>query len=102
MYAVITSGGKQHRVSEGQTVQLERLGEVGSDVELRPVLLVDGDTTIAAAEQLSAVTVTGRITGEIKGPKIVGFRYKNKSNNRRRWGHRQTYATVEITSITKG
>ena len=102
MYAVITSGGKQHRVSEGQTVQLERLGEVGSAVELRPVLLVDGDTTIAAAEQLAGVTVTGRITGEIKGPKIVGFRYKNKSNNRRRWGHRQTYATVEITSITKG
>jgi len=102
MYAVIKSGGKQHRVSEGQTVQLERLGEIGSDVELRPVLLVDGDSTIAAAEQLAGVTVTGRITGEIKGPKIVGFRYKNKSNNRRRWGHRQTYATVEITSITKG
>jgi large subunit ribosomal protein L21 len=102
MYAVIKSGGKQVRVSEGDTVQLERLGEVGSDVELTPVLLVDGGTTLAAADQLSKVAVKGRITGEVKGPKIVGFRYKNKSNVRRRWGHRQTYATVEITSITKG
>jgi len=102
MYAVIHTGGKQYRVSEGETVEVERLGEIGSDVELNLVLLVDGDTTLATPDQLKGAKVTGRITGEVKGPKVVGFQYKNKTNVRKRWGHRQKYATVEITSITKG
>ena len=46
--------------------------------------------------------MAARVVGEAKGPKIDGFTYKNKSNNRRRWGHRQSYATIEITSIKKG
>jgi len=102
MYAVIKSGGKQVRVSEGSTVELERLGDIGSEVDLTPVLLVDGSTTLATPAELSGVTISGRITGEVKGPKIVAFTYKNKSNVRKRWGHRQKYATVEITSIKKG
>lgn len=102
MYAVIKSGGKQVRVSEGATVELERLGDIGSVVDLKPVLLVDGATTLATPAELSGVTISGRITGEVKGPKIVAFTYKNKSNVRKRWGHRQKYATVEITSIKKG
>jgi large subunit ribosomal protein L21 len=102
MYAVIASGGKQVRVAQGETVQLEKLGTVGSEVELTPVLFVDGGTTLATADQLKGVKVQGRITGETKGPKVVGFTYKNKSRVRRRWGHRQQYALVEITSITKG
>ncbi len=102
MYAVIKSGGKQVRVSEGATVELERLGDIGSVVDLTPVLLVDGATTLATPAELSGVTISGRITGEVKGPKIVAFTYKNKSNVRKRWGHRQKYATVEITSIKKG
>ena len=102
MYAVIKSGGKQVRVSEGSTVELERLGDIGSEVDLTPVLLVDGSTTLATPAELSGVKISGRITGEVKGPKIVAFTYKNKSNVRKRWGHRQKYATVEITSIKKG
>ena len=102
MYAVIASGGKQVRVTEGETVQLEKLGDVGTKVELTPILLVDGDTTLATPDQLSGVTITGTVTGEAAGPKIVGFTYKNKARVRRRWGHRQKYALVEITSIKKG
>ncbi len=102
MYAVIASGGKQVRVAEGETVQLERLGDVGSEVELTPVLLVDGSTTLATPDQLSGVKVQGRVMGEVKGPKIEAFTYKSKTRSRRRWGHRQQYALVEITSITKG
>ena len=49
----------------------------------------------------SGASVTARILGETKGPKIRGFTYKNKTNNRRRWGHRQRYATIEITGISK-
>ena len=102
MYAVIKTGGKQYRVAEGDRVQVERLGEPGSDVSLTPVLLVDGDTTLATPAELAGASVSARIVAENRGPKIVGFTYKNKSNNRRRWGHRQTLATIEITGITKG
>jgi len=102
MYAVISTGGKQYRVEEGQRVEVERLGEIDSDVELRPVLLVDGDTTLATPEQLKGASVAGKIVGSAKGPKINAFQYKNKTNVRKRWGHRQHYAVVEITKITKG
>ena len=102
MYAVIASGGKQERVTEGQQVELELIdGEEGSEVSLTPVLLVDGDSVLAGADALSGVSVTGRIVGTAKGPKINGFTYKKKTNQRRRYGHRQNYTVVEITSISK-
>jgi large subunit ribosomal protein L21 len=103
MYAVIASGGKQERVSEGQQVHVELLGvEPGSDVSLRPVMLVDGDTVLATPDQLKNVTVTAKVVGWAKGPKIDGFTYKRRTNQRRRYGHRQQYSVIEITSITKG
>ena len=102
MDAVIKTGGKQYRVSEGQRLDVERLGPVDSTVELTPVLLVEGDTVIAAPDDLAKATVTAKVVGEAKGPKITGFTYKNKSNQRRRWGHRQGFSTVEITGIEKG
>jgi large subunit ribosomal protein L21 len=101
MYAVIKTGGKQYRVEEGQKLEVERLGDDG-DVELTPLLLVDGDTVVTAAADLAKATVKATVVGEAKGPKITGFRYKNKSNQRKRWGHRQKYAVIEITGITKG
>jgi len=101
MYAVIQTGGKQYRVEEGQRLDVERLGEA-DEVSLTPVLVVDGDDVLATPGQLAGASVTARVVGEARGPKIVGFTYKNKSNERRRWGHRQHYATIEITGITKG
>ena len=74
----------------------------GDQVVFAPVLLVDGDTVLATPTQLAGASVTARVVGEAKGPKINGFTYKNKTNQRRRWGHRQQYATIEITWITKG
>ncbi len=68
----------------------------------RPVLLVDGDTVLATPGQLAGATVTAKVVGEAKGPKINGFTYKNKSNQRKRWGHRQHYDAIEITGISKG
>ena len=73
----------------------------GSDVSLTPVMVVDGDTVLATPEELSGASVTGRIVGTAKGPKINGFTYKRRTNNRRRYGHRQQYHVVEITSITR-
>jgi large subunit ribosomal protein L21 len=102
MYAVIASGGKQEKVAEGQQVELELLdGEQGDTVELTPVLVVDGETVLATADELKGASVTGTIVGTTKGPKINGFTYKRRTNQRRRYGHRQKYTLVEITSIKK-
>jgi large subunit ribosomal protein L21 len=104
MYAVIKSGGKQYRVENGQQLEVELLGVDDDDesVELRPVLLVDGDTVLAGPKALGKAKVTAKVVGEAKGPKVTGFTYKNKSNQRKRWGHRQRYSTIEITGISKG
>jgi large subunit ribosomal protein L21 len=100
MYAVIHTGGKQYKVEEGQRLDVERLA--GEEVSLRPVMIVDGETVLATPSQLAGASVTARVVGEAKGPKINAFTYKNKSNQRRRWGHRQHYSTIEITSISAG
>jgi len=103
MYAVIASGGKQEKVAEGQQVQVELLKvEDGAEVSLVPVLLVDGTSIYSTPEQLKGASVKGRVVGTVKGPKIDGFTYKHRTNQRRRFGHRQQYTVVEITSIAKG
>ena len=102
MYAVIASGGKQHRVAEGDVIEVERLGvDDGESVELRPVLLVDGDTVLATPADLGGASVSARVVGDVTGPKITGFTYKNKTNIRKRWGHRQRYQRIEITGISR-
>jgi len=102
MYAVVHTGGKQYRVEQGQKLEVERIGEPGAEVALRPVLVVDGDDVLSTPEALAGASVTGVVVDEHRGPKIRGFTYKSKSNQRRRWGHRQSLATVEITEIKKG
>ena len=100
MYAVIKTGGKQYRVAEGQRLDVERLGSPEGELSFEPVLVVDDGAVTAGASALTGAKVTARVVGETLGPKIVGFRYKNKSNQRRHWGHRQHYTTIEITGIT--
>ena len=100
MYAVIATGGKQHRVSQGERVDVERLGADGEEVIFEPVLVVDGEKVVTGGD-LSGARVTARVVGEAKGPKVRGFTYRPKARTRRRWGHRQRYTTIEVTSITK-
>ena len=103
MYAVIATGGKQERVEAGQRLNVELLGgDDGDQVSLRPVLLVDDGQVLATPSQLEGAVVSARIVGRAKGPKINGFTYKSKTNQRRRYGHRQHYTVIEITSIAKG
>jgi large subunit ribosomal protein L21 len=102
MYAVIKTGGKQYRVEPGQTLDVELLGQDEGEVELTPVLLVDGDSVLATPGELAGATVSARVLGEAKGPKIDAFTYKPKTNSRTRWGHRQHYSTIEITGISAG
>ena len=101
MYAVIASGGKQEKVAQGEQVRVELLdGEEGSEVSLTPVMIVDGDTVLSTPSELSGAKVAGKIVGRVAGKKINGFTYKSSQNQRRRYGHRQKYHMVEITSIS--
>ncbi len=101
MYAVVSAGGKQHKVAAGEVIRTELLGPPGTEVSLRPVLLVDGATVLSSPEDLAPVEVTGAILDETLGKKINGFTYKSKSNQRRRWGHRQRHSLVQITKIDR-
>src|SRR5262249_23642234 len=88
---------------KGARVEVEKLsGEIGADLELKPVLLVDGDTVLATRRDLTNAVVKAKLVDETRGPKIEGFVYKPKSNNRRRYGHRQDLSVIEITAINKG
>ena len=100
MYAVIRVGTSQERVTEGQLVRVDlRSEEVGSAVQFEPVLIVDGDSVVAGPA-LRGATVKATIVGFENGPKIRALTYKAKANQRKRWGHRQHYSTVEITKIS--
>ncbi len=99
MYAVIRVGTSQERVTEGQIVRVDRRTEaIGEVVSFAPTLIVDGETVLAGPA-LAGASVTATVVGEEKGPKIHGLTYKAKANQRKHWGHRQKYSTVEITSI---
>ncbi len=101
MYAVIDAGGKQARVEVGDLVDVELLSsEEGSEVSLKPLLVVEGENVLAGAGSLADAAVTATVIGETLGPKITGFTYKPKTRQRRRYGHRQRYTMLEITRIT--
>jgi len=103
MYAVITAGGRQERVIEGQRVEVDLLSaSEGEEVTFPAVLVVDGDTVLATPAQLGEAKVTATVVGAAKGPKINGFTYKRRTRQRRHYGHRQKYTVVEITGITPG
>ena len=100
MYAIIATGGKQYRVSEGDVIYIEKIdAQVDSSVSF-DVLLVgnDGDVKIGTPV-VEGVKVEGKVVGQIRGEKIVVYKYKSKKNYRRKQGHRQPYTKVEITKI---
>ncbi|MDR1078640.1 MAG: 50S ribosomal protein L21 [Propionibacteriaceae bacterium] len=100
MYAVVRSGGRQHKVAEGDIVEIDKVdAEVGAVLQLTPILLVDGDQVTAAGAKLSEVSVTAEVLAETKGPKIRIIKFKNKSGYKKRQGHRQRYTQVKITGI---
>jgi len=101
MYAIIETGGKQYRVSEGEFIFIEKLEAVEEEVvEFDRVLTVvtDGDVVIGKPLVVGA-KVTGKVVSHGKGKKIFVFKYKAKSNYRRRQGHRQPYTKVLIEKI---
>ena len=100
MYAIIATGGKQYRVSEGDVIYIEKIdADVDSTVSF-DVLLVgnEGDVKVGTPV-VEGVKVEGKVVGQVRGEKIVVFKYKSKKNYRRKQGHRQPYTKVEITKI---
>lgn len=102
MYAIITTGGKQAKVKEGDVIDIERLKNVGEEVVFTPILVVNDDGAITDAKTLGAAKVTAKVLGENRGDKLDIFKYKNKTGYRRRIGHRQTYTRIEVTNIKVG
>jgi large subunit ribosomal protein L21 len=100
-YAVIRTGGKQYRVSEGQLVKIEKLaGEVGDKVTLGDVLFVGGNGEVKiGAPLVSDAKVTGEIVGQGKAKKILVFKKKRRKSYSRQRGHRQHQTTLKITAI---
>lgn len=100
-YAIIETGGKQYRVTVGDTLSVEKLPvEAGSDITFDRVLMVGGDGSPRVGTPLVAgATVQAQVAEQYRGPKIVVFKYKPKKRYRRRTGHRQSLTRVAITAI---
>ena len=100
MYAVIVTGGKQYRVSEGDIIYVEKLDqEADSKVSFDVLMLGSEEGVEIGTPTLAGAKVEGKVVAQVKGEKIIIFKYKSKKNYHRKAGHRQQYTKVEITSI---
>ena len=101
MYAVIKTGGKQYRVSEGQKVLVEKLpGQKGDKVTLDQVLFVGGDSPKIGQPLVAGASVSAEISEQGRGKKLVIFKFRRRKNYRRKTGHRQPFTALKITGIT--
>lgn len=100
MYAIVRSGGRQHKVAVGDIVEIDKIeANAGDSVSLTPLLLVDGDKITTDAKKLDKASVTAEVIAETKGPKIKIIKFKNKTGYKKRQGHRQRYTQVKVTGI---
>jgi len=100
MYAIVKTGGKQYKVAEGDVIEVEKLNaDLGANVALPAVLLVDGETVTHEAAKLAKVSVTAEVLAQTKGPKIKIHKFKNKTGYHKRMGHRQPLTQVKVTGI---
>ena len=100
VYAIVRAGGRQEKVSVGDTIVINRVaGEAGDTVEFAPVLLVDGDKVTSSKDDLAKVTVSAEKIEDLRGPKIRILKYKNKTGYKKRQGHRQELTRLKVTKI---
>jgi len=101
LYAIIKSGGKQYRVTEGATIEVERLtGEVGQEVEFQDVLFVNDDNAVQAGNpSVGGARVVGTIVAQKRGDKVLVFKFKKRKMYRKLQGHRQNLSQVTISRI---
>ncbi len=100
MYAVVKTGGKQYKVSEGDLLRVEKLeGAVGETVELNEVLMVGGEKVSIGTPLVPSASVVGKIIQQGKGKKILVFKSKRRKNSRKLNGHRQHITVLKIEKI---
>ena len=102
MYAVVQTGGKQYRVSEGDIINVEKLDvEPGSVVTLEQVLIVGGDNGIVVGKPyVAGACVAANVVENGKAKKVVIYKYKAKKDSKKKQGHRQPYTQLQIKSIS--
>ena len=99
MYAIISTGGKQYKVSEGDVIDVEKIeAEAGSEVTFDQVIAIGGDA-MKVGEDVAQAKVTGTVVEQGRAKKVVVYRYKRKSGYHKKNGHRQAYTRVKIDSI---
>ena len=99
MYAIIATGGKQYKVSEGDEIRVEKLDvEVGSTVTFDQVIAVS-DKVLKVAGDVAGATVTGTVTDQGKSKKVIVYKYKRKTGYHKKNGHRQLYTQIKIDKI---
>lgn len=104
MYAIVCTGGKQYRVTEGEVITVERIpGEVGDAVELKDVLLVKGEEDLRiGAPTVQGALIQGQIVRQDRGKKIIVFKHKRRKGYRKKQGHRQDLTWLRIQKIEMG
>jgi large subunit ribosomal protein L21 len=100
MYAIIATGGKQYKVSEGDVIDVEKLNaEVGNEVTFDQVLAVSSDDALKVASDVANATVTATVMDQGRAKKVVVYHFKPKTGNHKKNGHRQAYTRVKIEKI---
>lgn len=100
MYAIIATGGKQYKVSEGDVIRVEKLGvEAGSTFTFDQVLLVGGEDVKVGNPTVAGATVEASVVGDGKAKKVIVYKYKRKTGYHKKNGHRQAYTEVKIEKI---
>jgi len=101
-YAIVEDGGKQYKAILGETIEVDKYPlEVGEEIDLEHVLLIsDGEEIMVGAPLVKGAKVQATVVAQVKGPKVIVFRYKAKERIRSKTGHRQKYTRVRIDAIT--
>ena len=100
VYAVVRAGGRQEKVEVGTIVTLDRIkADKDGNIQLAAVLLVDGTNITSDSKTLAGITVTAEVLEDLRGPKIVIQKFKNKTGYKKRQGHRQELTRVKVTTI---
>lgn len=100
MYAIIATGGKQYKVSEGDVIKVEKLGkEAGETVTFDKVLLVNNGDVVVGNPTVDNASVSATVVSEGRGKKIIVYKYKRKTGYHKKNGHRQSYTEVKIEKI---
>lgn len=101
MYAIIESGGKQHRIAEGEKVRIEKVqGNADDSVRVGEVLLVsDGERTLVGSPYVQGASVTGKILSQGRARKVIVFKYKRRKDTKKKKGHRQAFTELVIEKI---